>query len=120
MAVTITLFDDDGEEMEVSLPSYKEVCSNCHGEGKHVDRAIDGNGLSREDFDEDPDFAESYFAGDYDVTCEECHGLRVVDVVDEEACQRQGKGEMLQRYYDRLEEERNHRAEIAAERRMGA
>jgi RecJ-like exonuclease len=72
----------DGDELEVSLPAHFEVCPTCEGKGTHVNRAIDGNGLTREDFDEDPDFAEGYFRGDYDVRCEKCRGTRVITVVD--------------------------------------
>jgi len=61
------------------------VCDRCRGKGSHCNPAIDGNGLTREDFDEDPDFEESYFRGDYDVACYDCKGLRVVPVVDEDA-----------------------------------
>lgn len=69
---------------EVEFPAKFEVCERCRGKGSHCNPAIDGNGLSREDFDEDPDFEEAYFRGDYDVSCYECKGLRVVPVVDEE------------------------------------
>jgi RecJ-like exonuclease len=72
----------DGDELEISLPARFEVCPTCEGKGSHVNRAIDGNGLTREDFDQDPDFAEGYFRGDYDVRCEKCKGARVVAVVD--------------------------------------
>ena len=54
------------------------VCPVCEGEGKTVNPAIDCQGLTREDFAEDPDFEESYFRGDYDITCRACHGQRVV------------------------------------------
>lgn len=79
----IVLFRDD---TEIELPIRFEVCSGCGGHGKHVNRNIDGNGLSREDFDEDPDFREDYFAGVYDVTCDTCGGRRVVPVIDEARC----------------------------------
>jgi hypothetical protein len=75
-------FEADGTEVEYSLAAKFEVCSRCEGSGKHVNPNIDGNGLTREDFDEDPDFAESYFRGDYDVRCETCKGQRVVAVPD--------------------------------------
>lgn len=73
-----------GREFEISLPAKFVVCGRCDGKGAHVNPSIDGNGLTREDFDEDPDFAESYFAGDYDVTCDTCHGERVVAEVEPE------------------------------------
>ena len=60
-----------------------EVCKRCRGEGKHVNSAIDGNGLTAEDFASlGPDFEEDYFGGAYDVTCEECNGLRVVQTYE--------------------------------------
>lgn len=80
--LAFTLITDGGDEIEHSLPARFKVCSRCEGAGSHVNPAIDGNGLTREDFDEDPDFAESYFRGDYDVRCSECKGARVVSVPD--------------------------------------
>ena len=68
--------------IEEDLPAKFEVCGTCSGKGSHVNPSIDGNGLSREDFDADPDFEESYFRGDYDVRCHECDGLRVVPIID--------------------------------------
>ena len=67
-----------------NLPIRMEVCGTCDGRGKYVNPGIDSNGLSQSDFDEDPDFGESYWRGDYDMTCEECHGHNVVEVLDEE------------------------------------
>jgi len=55
-----------------------KVCPKCEGKGSHVNPSIDGNGLTYEDFENDPDFEEAYFAGNYDVECYECHGQRVV------------------------------------------
>lgn len=83
---TVILFQDDAE---VELPAKYVVCPRCEGCGSHVNPSIDGNGLTREDFDEDPDFKESYFRGDYDVTCYECKGQRVVAVVDPKRCGKQ-------------------------------
>jgi hypothetical protein len=54
------------------------ICPVCDGEGKTVNPDIDANGLTREDFDEDPDFAEDYRSGLYDITCAACNGQRVV------------------------------------------
>jgi len=111
---------DEGDEVEIALPAKYEVCQTCEGQGKHVNPAIDGNGLSREDFDEDPDFRESYFNGDYDVTCQECGGQRVVLEIDEAEAKRQGLKTDLEAYYEQGREEAAYQAECAAERRMGA
>jgi RecJ-like exonuclease len=70
-------------EFEVVFPARYEVCDRCDGKGTHTNPAIDGNGISPEEFREDPDFEEAYFRGDYDVSCSVCHGQRVVAVVDE-------------------------------------
>lgn len=67
---------------EVRLPTHKEVCPACRGEGSHVHPSIDANGLTADDFAEDPDFAEDYFRGAYDIGCQHCRGLRVVDEID--------------------------------------
>lgn len=74
------LTDDDGNEIE--LPTHWGVCPTCNGAGKHVSASIDCNGLSDEDFADDPDFAEDYRAGRYDVTCTTCGGRTTIQVVD--------------------------------------
>lgn len=75
------------EELErpFRLPITKEVCPVCEGEGKIVNRSIDGHGLSYDDFYDDPDFADAYMSGVYNVTCDECDGNNVIDVVNESA-----------------------------------
>lgn len=57
-----------------------EVCPRCHGEGKYVNPAIDGHGLTAEDIDQfgGDEFMEDYLGGTYDIECEVCHGRRVV------------------------------------------
>lgn len=86
--ITFQLFDAAATEefIEVSLPAKFEVCHTCRGKGTRVNPSIDGNGISREQFDEDPDFAESYFNGDYDVQCSACKGKRVIAVIDLPRC----------------------------------
>lgn len=76
--------ESEGEPEFLSLNAKYEVCDTCNGRGKTVNPSIDGNGISSDQFDEDPEFARSYFRGDYDVTCRTCEGKRVVLVVDEE------------------------------------
>lgn len=50
------------------------ICPTCEGEGKTVNPNIDAHGLTGEDFAEDPDFAEDYFSGVYDIQCRCCDG----------------------------------------------
>jgi hypothetical protein len=73
-----------GCEQVISLPYRWEVCPVCNGRGSHVNPSIDCEGISAEQFADDPDFAEEYFSGTYDVTCNCCGGRTTVPVVDEE------------------------------------
>lgn len=107
---------ETGDLAQIEIPSKFEVCDGCRGKGTHVNRAIDGNGLSREDFDQDPDFEESYFRGDYDVTCVDCGGKRVTLVAD---WTKMDAG-TRKLYEEHLRDERSYRMEVEAERRMGA
>lgn len=112
--ITFTLIDSiTGAEVEHALPAKFELCSRCEGRGTHVNPAVDGNGITPEQFAEDPDFEESYFSGVYDVACERCHGNRVVPVVDESRC----KPELLKAYNTQQKEEADYQAMCASERR---
>lgn len=84
LTISITYTDDEDWETTIDVPGKYEVCSTCNGKGTHVNPAIDGNGLTARDFDEDPDFHEAYMRGDYDIQCTKCEGLRVKLVPDEE------------------------------------
>ena len=50
------------------------ICPACRGNGTHVNPAIDANGLTSEDFANDPDFHDDYMSGVYDQHCEACNG----------------------------------------------
>lgn len=108
------LYLDDGSEVE--LPTTWAVCPVCNGEGKHVNPSIDCNGLGWEDFDADPDFAEDYFSGNYDVTCNECRGRTTVLVPDLDAM----TDDQRRQWERQQEEEAASRAEYLAEVRLGA
>jgi len=117
--IIITLEDEEtGEDVEHELPSKFEVCPRCKGKGTHVNPNIDGNGITASEWAEDWDDEEreGYLAGHYDVPCEECHGDRVVSVIDEERC----NPKLLQAYNDKLRYDAEYEACCAAERRMGA
>jgi hypothetical protein len=65
----------------LTVPCKFIVCPLCEGRGTHVNPSIDCNGLTAEDFDEDPDFREEYMNGTYDVPCNQCGGNNVVPEV---------------------------------------
>ncbi|HFD86891.1 MAG TPA: hypothetical protein ENJ35_04350 [Gammaproteobacteria bacterium] len=107
------LFLDD---TEITLPTRWVVCPVCNGEGKHVNPAIDCGGLTSEDFRDDPDFAENYREGVYDVRCNCCNGRTTVQEVDfDKLTQEQEKAYLIQ-----LQEEDDDRACMLAEMAMGA
>ena len=100
---------DDHEGLEYRAEYV--VCVVCNGRGSHVNPAIDSQGLSSEDFAQDPDFAEGYFSGVYDVQCSGCLGRRVaLWPLDED-------GEAA--YLDAWQVAEDSRAEYEAERRFG-
>lgn len=109
---TVTITDSDGDELV--LPAVFQVCSRCRGEGTHVNPSIDGNGLIAEDFADDPDFAEEYSRGTYDVPCSECHGERVVAQVDVEALTPAQRAD----WDAHLAAERDYQRDYASERRL--
>lgn len=102
--------DEDGQTFSAWIPVKYEICGTCDGKGKHVNPSIDGQGLSAEDFDRDPDFAEDYFSGMYDVRCNECDGRRVAIVVDEDRATKE--------QIDSIDDFFQDQAESAAIRRM--
>ena len=117
--VKISYVFKSGADMPVHLPGKFEVCDRCEGRGKHVNPAIDEHGLSRDDFDQDPDFEEAYFSGRYDVRCYDCNGLRVMPVVDEQKLTKREKV-LYDSHCDRLADDASYAWEASQERRMGA
>ncbi len=107
------------ESYGIKLLTHKIVCPTCKGTGRHVNPNIDADGLTREDFDSDPEFAEGYFNGVFDIPCNECGGENVVNAVDVEAMKQQDP-QALQDWLDWLKSSYDTEAEYAAERRMGA
>mgnify|MGYP001000617578 CR=1 FL=1 len=107
---------DCGFDADWKVCYKNEVCPVCDGNGTHCNKNIDGNGLTQEDFEDDPDFRESYFRGDYDVTCCECNGRNVVKVMDHDAMSQDASDWFMRED----EAQRECDAIYAAERRMGA
>lgn len=110
----ISFCDDDGEEHY--LPHKWGVCGICGGEGKVVNPSIDAGGISSEEFNRDPEFADNYITGLFDITCPHCLGTRVVRVIDEHNCSE----EEIEAYYKEQSSLASLDAESAAERAMGA
>jgi RecJ-like exonuclease len=119
MDVSMKLRNRDYELVEVLIPGKYEVCPHCDGKGTQVNPSVDGQGLSQEDFDQDPDFKEDYFNGVYDIPCLECHGQKVVPVPDLGRCTYAQK-RMLVWTRQWTESEAQYRREVEAERRFGA
>lgn len=111
MTATVALDD----ERIVTVSFKYEVCRLCGGRGSHVNPSIDADGLTADDFANDPDFEESYFRGDYDVTCNACHGDRVVPEIDPERCDLT----VLKAVHDKQAAEYDHACQSAIEREMG-
>jgi hypothetical protein len=114
MVATIDLETDDGT-VEEEVPFTFEVCSTCNGKGNHVNPSVDCDGLTAEDFAEDPDFLESYMEGAYDVQCKECQGKRVVPVINEE----HADPSIIKQLHQKQKDADNYRREVEAERRFG-
>jgi len=85
MQATLRDPDGDGDEEWGEVPCRYDVCPTCQGRGRHVNPSVDCDGLTADDFAEDPDFATDYLDGCYDVPCFECDGNRVVVVLDRDA-----------------------------------
>lgn len=120
---TFRLTDENGDDHVLELPVVYEVCDGCRGAGTRVDPAVDGNGLTAEDFSEDPDFREDYFSGQYDVQCWDCHGERVVPHVERAAADPQELAlydACMEAERERARDRHVSRMERMAEMRFGA
>ena len=119
MRLIFVLCDDEDDEEIHTLPAKYAVCDTCGGRGKHVNPAIDASGLTQDDFDEDPDFAEGYWGGRYDVGCYECKGARVVPVPNEDAMN-DDERELYDKWIRSENDDAAYDRMCAMERAMGA
>lgn len=106
--------NEEGDE--VQLPTKWAICGNCHGNGTHVNRAIDGHGLDPHDPDLDEEFWEMYTSGGYDVRCDAGCDNGKIRAIDEDNC----SPEELTAYYEYLAEIRQWDRADRMERMMGA
>jgi len=111
-------YDHEADDVvTTSLPARWEICGECDGDGKSSAYLGD---FSMDDLNEDPDFAEEYFAGRYDRACPCCKGAGKVLVVDRERCMRTpALAAALLSMDDWVQAGIDNAAEAAAERRMG-
>jgi len=115
MTATLDYYDpdeDDVEYIDATVEVKFVVCDTCQGRGSHVNPSIDAHGLTGADFAEDPDFAEEYFSGAYDQPCNECGGASTVPIPRDET--------IWKAIQDKWRDDAEYRAEVEAERRMGA
>lgn len=110
---TVFLEDEQGNEVEVALPTRWEVCGRCDGAGAV---ALPGQSFTSEEMWEmGEEFLEDYLSGRYDEPCPSCGGRTTVAVVDEARL-----APDVLASWERQEDERwQMRAEREAERRMG-
>ena len=107
------ILDDESIEYEGDEVQFSwDVCPTCGGKGSHVNPSIDSHGLTAEDFYDDPDFAEDYIRGHYDVACYNCGGRRVVPSIS--------NPKIIKAIEEWSYYEAQSRSEYLAERRMGA
>lgn len=121
--IQFTLEDDDGNEVEHELPSKKGVCPSCDGHGTHLTEGMRGHAYTAEEFAEsfDDEDREEYFrrGGKYDVTCTECGGSNVVDVIDDEKIKLDpALVELEKQYWKKLQREAEYASEDRYTRRM--
>jgi len=102
--------DDEGNSVTHKLQSKWAVCGMCDGDGKHVNPSIDASGL---DFYGEPEFEQEYMSGMYDITCNECKGLRVVPVLADTT-------DLGKQYQQHRRELYDDARQSAQERAMGA
>lgn len=111
------LFNEIPDELEI--PLTKIICPTCEGRGSYVNPSIDSNGLTREDFDEDPFFEEDYLSGIYDVVCKECRGHGLSFEISPNTTYSDIINKTIE-YINKYDIDSYYYAlEVAAERRMG-
>lgn len=132
LKLEITLYNDNGREYTIIFrePYVKfEVCGRCEGHGSHLNPNIGEHAYTSEEFAEDfPDEdydgynpREEYFkrGGIYDVKCSECHGNRVVPVLNEEAFDTTAKKKLLERIHAKWKADAEYESERRYQERMG-
>jgi hypothetical protein len=106
--IPYTIDDGESEPVEVQLPAQWVICDCCFGEGKSSAHL---GSFSQEQMNEDPDFAEDYRAGAYDVPCRNCGGTGKIKEVIEMQCTTSEFKRALELMYEKVQYERERRNE---------
>ena len=113
---TKSMIQEYQELYETKLPTRFEVCDRCSGHGTHVNPAIDGHGVTADEWNDWGEESQSmYLSGGYDVSCHECDGMRVVLIVVEDSLNEKDREQWTNHVYECYAYE----AERLAEERMG-
>ena len=118
MTAEVTVYDEDDDEVVETMPVKHKVCDLCDGSGSHVNPAIDSGGLTFDDWDGDPDFAEDYRSGRYDISCLACDGSGNSVEIDEDRLDDRQR-EVLELLEERARDDAEYEAMVASEIRFG-
>ncbi len=109
-------------EPVATLPTKWVICGACNGEG-HVCHPAFENGITQSEMAEwHEDEIRHYFAGEYDVNCEECKATGKVRILDPSRMTFAQKREAVLIRQEAREEAMARRemdADVRAERAMG-
>lgn len=107
----LLLYDDENPEGR-ALPFKWCICPRCEGNG--TSSAYLG-AITRDTFDDDPEFAEDYMAGRYDRPCDECGGSGKVKQVDTKKTPKADLDAWQEQERDRQETDHIQRQEMLME-----
>lgn len=118
----VCIYDEEGDSIEIDVPSKKEQCDNCDGNGRHIHNAFREEAFTEYDAErEGLDFEEEVYnmqSGMYDVTCDDCCGTGQIDVVDFSQVDEELEEKIREYQYDQACFEAEARAERESEARM--
>ena len=105
--------DDHLVDEDWRPPVQREKCPQCDGTGAS---SLYLGAFTSEQMSEDPDFADDYWRGGYDRTCETCEGRNVVEIIDDRMLPEDLRESFLEWMADAYQDDAIQRAEW----RMGA
>ena len=103
------------EAVMIQAPIHNALCPMCEGDGTVVNPSIDFNGLSNEDFYDDPEFEEDYHSGRYDIQCPNCKGNKIIQTINYDQVNKKSYLYIILNAIQAAEEERYQRAKERAD-----